>query len=164
MHIFWASFFYYCLQWFFFILKVDILWPWPSYTNFSHRFDIIFNSYYYYLSEYIKGFINIFWKHYKFLFQNMTKLLFFHFFENVPFVTLTLTFIFIIIICLGVGVNKIYFFYITTLMFFLPSSATLHRKKFKLVKNPSFLHFEIRQFMTLTFIHQFLQPVWCNLR
>ena len=46
-------------------------------------------------------------------------------------------------------------FYITILVFFLPSSATLRKKVFKLVKNPFFLHFESRQFMTLTFIHQF---------
>ena len=49
------------------------------------------------------------------------------------------------------------FFFITILVFFLPSSATLLKKVFKLVKNPFFRHFEIGQFMTLTltFIHQF---------
>ena len=92
----------------------------------------------------------------------MPKLLFFAFFENVPFVTLTLTLTFIFIICLGFGINKRYFFFITIFVFFLPFSATLHKKGFKLVKNPFFLHFENRQFMTLTltFKHQFLQPVF----
>ena len=116
---------------FFFILKVDNLWPWPwpSHINFSNQFDIFSNSCYYYLCEYVKGFINILWEHCKILFQNMTKLLFFfYFFENVPFVTLTLTFTFIFIICLGLVSIKDTLFYITILVLFLPSSATLHKK------------------------------------
>ena len=109
---------------FLFIMKVDNLWPWPwpLCINISNRFDINLNSCYYYLIEYIKGFINIIWKHYKILFQNMTKLLFFRLFWKCTIVTLTLTFTFIFIICLGFGVNKRYFFSIRTiLVFFLPS-------------------------------------------
>ena len=90
----------------------------------------------------------------------MPKLLFFFaFFENVPFVTLTLTFIFIT--CLRFGINKRYFFLFNHISFFLTIFSYTLQKLFKLVKNPFFLHFESRHFMTLTltFTYQFLQPV-----
>ena len=142
-------------------------WPWPSHINFSNRSDIFSNSCYYYLCEYVKGFVNILWEHCRMCFKIwLNYCFFFNFFENVPFVTLTLTFTFIFIVCLGLVSIEDTIFYITILVLFLPSSATLHKKGFKLVKNPLFLHFESRQLMTLTmtFIHQFLQPVWYNFK
>ena len=53
------------------------------------------------------------------------------------------------------------FFFLTMLAFFLTIFSYTLQKLFKLVKNPLFIHFESRQFMTLTltFTHQFLQPV-----
>ena len=118
---------------FFFILKLHNLWPWPSYINFSNRYDIILNSWNYHLCKYIKGFINIFWKHYKILFQNMTKsLFFFRLFWKCSICDLTMTFTFISIICLGLKIKDT-FFYITMLVFFYHLQLPF-TKKFKLVK------------------------------
>ena len=125
---------------FFFILKLDNLWPWPSYINFSNRLDIIFDNCYYYLCEYIKGFINIFWKHYNFFSKYDLIINFFSpFFENVPFVTLTMTFTFIFYICLGFGVNERYFLLHYHISFFQTIFSYPSKKGFKLMKIPFFL-------------------------
>ena len=118
------------------------------------------NKRYIFLFNHISFFLTIFSYTLQKLFKLVKNSLFLHF-ESRHFMTLTLTFTFIFIICLGLVSIKDTLFYITILVLFLPSSATFHKKGFKLVKNPLFLHFDSRQFMTLTmtFIHPFLQPV-----
>ena len=49
----------------------------------------------------------------------MAKLLFFPFFENVPFVTLTLNFTILLFICLGFDIDKIYHFLYNHISFFI---------------------------------------------